>query len=336
MVHRYPEFFTDGGTKMARATNLTLVQRRSPADEMALAIEGFLHSRKAMNCSPNTIVYYKNRFLAFTRFLQAHNLTLAPWEVTPRIIRDFLTEQAEEKSPSTAHHSRLTLSAFFNDLLRDGVVESNPLATVERVRQRSTVIETFTQEHITALLATCGNDFPGVRDKAIMLLLLDSGLRASELCGLKLADIDWNGQTLRVLGKGNKERIVPFGMTAKQALLNYQARRGNLPTLSLFVTVYTVALNRYRLREIIIDRTTRAKISGIRCSPHTFRHTCAVMYLRNGGDVFSLQKLLGHTDLTMTRRYAELSQQDVIQKHRQFSPGDALPQQQTGGRKRLK
>lgn len=127
-------------------------------------------------------------------------------------------------------------------------------------------------------------------------------------------------------------------MTTKHALLNYQARRGNLPTLSLFVTVYGVGVDRYRVRDIIIERGKQAKVGGVRCSPHTFRHTCAVMYLRNGGDVFSLQKLLGHTDLTMTRRYAELSENDVCEKHRKFSPGDALPQtaRVVGRRTRLK
>lgn len=194
---------------MKQATNLTLLQQRAPEEEMTLAIEGFLFARKAMNCSVNTIIYYQNRLLAFTRFLQAKNLTLAPWDVTPRIIRDFLTEQAEKKSPATASHSRLTLSAFFNDLMRDGVIESSPLATVEHVRQRSMVIETFSQEQIGALLATCGKDFAGVRDRTIMLLLLDSGLRVSELCGLKLGDIDWNAQTMKVLGKGIRSVSFP-------------------------------------------------------------------------------------------------------------------------------
>ena len=95
-------------------------------------------------------------------------------------------------------------------------------------------------------------------------------------------------------------------------------------------------MNRQRVHTALFDCGKKAGVTGLRISPHTFRHTFAVMYLRNGGDVFSLQKLLGHSDLTMTRRYAELSETDVIEKHRQFSPADAFGMTKQNGRKRLK
>ena len=106
---------------------------------------------------------------------------------------------------------------------------------------------------------------------------------------------------------------------------------------ALFVTCYGDPLDRYRVARIVGSRCTQASITGVRCSPHTFRHTFAVTYLRNGGDVFSLQKLLGHSDLMMTRRYAELSQTDVQEKHRLYSPADRLESPKNGqGRKRLR
>ena len=92
------------------------------------------------------------------------------------------------------------------------------MADVEKVRRKRTVLDTFTMAHIDALLATCGKDFVGVRDRAMILLLLDCGLRVSELCGLTMDDIDWTAQTVLVVGKGNVERMVPFGATVRQGV----------------------------------------------------------------------------------------------------------------------
>jgi integrase/recombinase XerD len=176
-----------------------------------------------------------------------------------------------------------------------------------------------------------------MRDRAIIPTLVDCGLRVSELIGLKAADINWTDQTMVVLGKGNNERSIPFGRTARSAMLTYQQRRGDITnTCEFFLTCYGDGMSRLAINRTLKTLAATAKITGVRVSPHTFRHTFAVMYLRNGGDVFSLQKLLGHTDLTMTRRYAELSQMDVVAKHRQFSPADAIKPVGQVGRKRLK
>ena len=104
----------------------------------------------------------------------------------------------------------------------------------------------------------------------------------------------------------------------------------------MFVNHYAEAFTRWGLRDTVSKRGRQAGVTGVRCSPHVLRHTCAVMYLRNGGDVFTLQKLLGHEDLTMTRRYAELSQTDVQEKHRLYSPMDALRPKTKTGRTRLR
>ena len=219
----------------------------------------------------------------------------------------------------------------------DGLLDQNPIDRVDKPRRRRAVISTFSPEEVESILATCRNDFVGVRDRAIILTLLDCGLRASELCGLRLEDIDWREQTLLVVGKGDKERIVPFGSAVRRVLGEYIGRRGDLPCRELFVSVYGEPINRHRLRAIVRRRCEAAGIKGVRCSPHTFRHTFAVMFLRAGADAFTLQKLLGHSDLAMTRRYCELSRTDVLEKHRLFSPADRLrPVGPTSGRKRLK
>jgi integrase/recombinase XerD len=318
---------------MADARAVRIPKFNSLADDMEAAVESFLNYGRAKNLSQNTLGYYGHRLQAFRSFAPDNT----PASTTRDLIRAFLAHETQRTSPATAQHSFIALRAFFGFLQREGFLEESPVNGVEGVRRRRAIIDTFTQEQLQAILSTCGKDFTGVRDRAILLTLLDCGLRASELCGLALDDIAWNEQTLLVLGKGDVERIVPFGVTARQALAQYAARRGTLDTKMLFVTWHGDPLDRYRLREVVQERCGQAGVTGVRCSPHTFRHTFAVSYLRNGGDVFSLQKMLGHSDLEMTRRYAELSQMDVRDKHRQFSPADRLqPAPDRHGKKRLK
>ena len=322
---------------MAQANIVRIPSFASPADDLQVAIDGFLAYCRSKNLSGNTIQYYAYRLLAFSRYLAAKDGPFAPMSITTRTLREFLTEETENTSSSTATHDYITLSCFFNYLANDGFIENNPMAKVDKPKRRKTIIHTFSMEQVDSILSTCGKDFVGVRDTAIIMMLVDCGLRASELAELRAEDFNWAENTVLVLGKGDKERVVPFGQATRQALSAYGARRGAVEGDGFFISTLGTQLDRYRLRDIIISRCKLAGIMGIRCSPHTFRHTFAVQYLRNGGDVFSLQKLLGHSDLTMTRRYAELSQTDVQDKHRLYSPADRLQAaNRIAGRKRIK
>ncbi|MEN6356549.1 MAG: tyrosine-type recombinase/integrase [Armatimonadota bacterium] len=288
------------------------------------AIEGFLDFCRVKNLSENTIIYYNYRLTAFQRYLKeiAPEAILA--DVTPQMLRGFIVQQTQINSASTANHSIITLRTFFNYLVKEGFLDTSPTAGISKVKRRKTIIETFSIEQIEGMLKTCGHDFTGVRDKAILLTLFDCGIRASELGTIKLSDVSWTDQTILIIGKGDKERVVPFGKATRQALSAYVIHRGELPSDRLFVTCYGEEIYRNRLAQIVTKRAKAAKITGVRCSPHTFRHTFAVSYLRAGGDVFTLQKILGHSDLSMTRRYVEVSQTDVQEKHRMYSPGDRI------------
>jgi len=323
---------------MATHTRLSLLTKPAPQEALQEAVDSFLRRGQARSLSASTLRFYRDRLGAFIRYLDSHGLRLAPEQVTAQVVRDFLTAEAERVSAATANHSRAALSAFFRFLVSDEVIPSDPMTKVEKVRLRQRVIPTLRQEEIERMLATCSpRTFNGARLKAVILTLVDCGLRVSELCGLDLGDVARDAQTLRVMGKGSKERLVPFGEATRQALLAYMARRGELAGQpSLFVTCYGERLNRTEAHRLLRECGERAGVSGVH--PHRFRHTCAVMYLRNGGDAFSLQKLLGHSSLDMTRRYAELAQADVVAKHRQCSPGDRFlgAVRVTGGRKRLK
>jgi len=210
---------------------------------------------------------------------------------------------------------------------------------VERIRVPRRIMPTFTTEQVEQMLAKCNSGFTGRRLRAILLVLVDCGLRASELCALQLDDLSWDTRVMRVMGKGSSERVVPFGEVTRDALQAYVRRRGILPGQeSLFVTCYGDPLDRHDLHKFVRCQAQRAGVAGVRCSPHTFRSTLAVMYLRNGGDAFSLQRTLGHSSLEMTRRYSALAETDVMARHRLAPPGDRFSSEAgtIRGRKRIR
>jgi integrase/recombinase XerD len=168
----------------------------------------------------------------------------------------------------------------------------------------------------------------GYRNYAIILTLLDTGLRVSELCGLRLSCLWLADGMLKVMGKGSKERLIPIGKQVQRVLWRYISRRRPEPASLncdlLFLTKDGAQLTKDRMEKIMADYGRKAGLEGVRCSPHTLRHTAAVTFLRNGGDVFSLQKMLGHASLEMTRRYCELADIDVKRAHMTASPVDNL------------
>lgn len=262
---------------------------QSLADDMPAAIESFKNYCRSKNLSPNSIAYYHHCLLCYTRFLDSTYPGITPAEITPQVAREFLIWETKRNSAANAAHCHTALRVFFGFLAKDGFLESSPMDGVEKPRKRKLIIETFTLDQVQALLGTCKRDFIGVRDSAMMLVMMDCGLRVSELLGLAIHDVSWAEQTLLVLGKGDKERVVPFGNVTRHTLSEYLRRRGELDSRALFVSVYGEPIDRYRVLKIIHARGEKAGITGVRCSPHTFRHTFAVQYLRNGGDVFSLQ-----------------------------------------------
>ncbi len=162
----------------------------------------------------------------------------------------------------------------------------------------------------------------------MILVLLDTGLRASELVGLTTDNVNLDDGMLKVYGKGNKESVVPFGAKVQRTLWKYLQRHRPQPANPLCPTLFLTAdgnpIITDRLRTIIEKYARKANIEGVRCSPHTFRHTCAISYLRNGGDVFSLQRILGHSSLEIVRIYVNYTETDVRACHRRFSPADNL------------
>lgn len=295
------------------------------------AVEVFLSMCRAKNLSQNTVDYYRYRLKAF-----AGRCGLDPCDVKPAHIRDFLIYERESNSATTAHHSLIALRAFFGALIEDGVVTENPALAVDRPKRRKTVVPTLAPEHVDALLATCGRDFVGVRDYAVILTLLDTGLRVQELVSASLDEVSIELQQLKVVGKGDKERVVPFGSGVRAAISSYLARRGDTGNRTLFVNQYGEPITRHGVAYMLRARGKTARITGVRMSPHTLRHTFAKTWLLNGGDALSLQKMLGHSSLDMVKNYVNLVAGEVSAIHRNVSPVDRMQATAKTGRKRIR
>lgn len=226
----------------------------------------------------------------------------------------------------------LSLRAFFRWCVKDGELDICPIDRIASPIDRPDHIEPFNETQVNALLCAAKRTTHPLRDESIVLLLLDCGLRVSELTALCWSDIDFEaGQLIVREGKGGKSRPVPFGRNTKRVLWNYyqQERRGCDNREPVFVSdrgpdAGANALTRRGVALLVIRIGKRARISGTRCSPHTFRHTFACMMLRHGANIFALKSALGHTSMTMVNRYLSISQADLTAAHRLSSPADRL------------
>ncbi len=233
-------------------------------------------------------------------------------------------QQAKLSSQSIETYCR-AIRAFFGFLKREGFVENNVMAKVKMPKVPETVIPTHSEKEIEKLLAQPDKSSKeGFRDYCILLTLIDTGIRLSELANLKTDDIDYEQNLFRVMGKGQRERFVPFGRRVAKALMKYQmkCRPEPIGTDNFWIRRDGRPLLTKRIEKLISSYGKKAGLK--RCYAHKLRHTSSVMYLRNGGDVFSLQKKLGHRSLVMTRHYSNLADSDVRAQHLRYGVADRL------------
>ena len=321
---------------MARRSNTLKVSSRAAkvrdiddqCEDFDVCLTRFLKDARARNLSDHTLKYYRNELKSLRGILEAQKVSTRPNQMTIDVLREnvilYMLDDLGLKE--TTINTRLrAIRAFFNFLEKDGMIGENPLAELKLVKAKKEVVETFTREQIHDILRQPDQGtFTGFRDYTIILLLLETGIRARELVEVTLKDIRWEDGQIRINGKGYKERLVPIQSTVKRQLKKYITVRGDTPNEALFVTVDNTPITIRQLQNRIAKYGRMADIKGVRCSPHTFRHTFAKMSVQNGADVFSLQKVLGHTSLEMVRNYVNLFSDDVTTAHKRFSPIEKL------------
>lgn len=290
------------------------------------ASEAFMLRCQAQNLSAGTLTWYKDLLRVWNRFLEAKGVTLAK-EVNPELIRLYLDDMHKRRLAS-GYVARTygALRCLFGFLARERLIPQNPFALIAKPRMERRLIKPLTMDQARLLLAGINKrPFQGQRLWTMVVLILDTGLRVSEVLGLKMDQVDFQAGVLRVMGKGGKEREIPFSSTAKQALWNYIARRGEIPNQDLiFVSQYGQQLDRCWMQKALRCVNRKVGLQGVRLSPHTLRHTFATQYVINGGDAFSLQQMLGHSTIEMVKVYVALANRDLAILHRRFSPMERM------------
>jgi integrase/recombinase XerD len=210
-------------------------------------------------------------------------------------------------------------------LYREELIINNPMQKVKMPKVPKIAVPTFSQKEVEMLLSQPDKKTDtGFRDYAMMPSFIDTTARLSEIAMLKENDIDLENGYLRVMGKGGKERYIPFGYKVSRSLLKYKMKHRPVPigTTRFRLTHDGRPLEPGRIEKIISHYGKKAGLK--KCYPHKLRHTSSVLYLRNGGDPFSLQKKLGHSSLQMTRHYANLADSDVRDRHLRYGVADRL------------
>ncbi len=246
-------------------------------------------------------------------------------KVDANVVRDYLGRMVKDHSPSSMARKLASLRTFFQYCLRKGVVNYNPAKEVATPKVPKKVPKFLTVDEVFALLdAPCGDEALGSRDKAIIELLYASGIRVGELVELNLDNVDLDEKTVRVLGKGRKERIVPMGEKASKSIRSYVELRPALTPDSAKQEALFVNRRGGRLTARSIERMLNKyiKVCGLqkKVTPHILRHTFATHLLGSGADMRGIQELLGHASLSTTQKYTHVSVEGLMETYDKSHP----------------
>ncbi|HKE93118.1 MAG TPA: tyrosine recombinase XerC [Povalibacter sp.] len=280
------------------------------------------HLSSERRLSSHTDANYRRDLELFTRYCERVGVTDWP-RVDSQHVRNFAAAEFRRgQSPRTIQRRLSALRSFFNFLLRESLLKSNPATEVQAPKARKRLPETVDADQMARLLSFRIDDELSVRDKAIMELFYSSGLRLSELVDLDLADLDLRDRTVRVTGKGNKTRMVPVGRFAVEALSRWLKERGALTPpqqQAVFVSRRGARLMQ-RAIQLRVEGWARQQGLGVHLHPHMFRHSFATHLLESSQDLRAVQELLGHANISTTQVYTHLDFQHLAKIYDQTHP----------------
>jgi integrase/recombinase XerC/integrase/recombinase XerD len=304
------------------------------------AIQRFLIDNKLKGNTQKTLKNYESFLLYFVDFtgnidVKELNLTLLKSYQLDLMDREFYTTSVRKDTCGTKLSKRTIksyithLRTFLNYLYCEGLIDTNLFAKFKPPKAPKSFKKILNDSQIMKIFDSYPNDFYGWRNKCVIACMIDSGLRVSETSMLNITDVDFFQNAIKVNGgKGEKDRIVPLGEYTKDLLLKYLREYRNSMDADneyLFITDEGVRLSSNAIRNCIYR--LKKKFGFEKLHPHLFRHTFATKYLINGGDIFSLQLILGHSDLDMVKKYSHVANSYMLSKHRRFSPLDVMNNQ---------
>ncbi len=290
-------------------------------------IENYLQYIQAEGKSPCTITAYNTDLQQLSGFLQKYfeDGDVHSESVSVLMIRDYLRWLHDEGVGNRSlARKAAALQSFFAYLKLTRRIDKNPMNKVKRPKFEKKLPRFFTEEEMVRLLRVPDSDsIYGVRNRAILELLYSSGLRLSELAEAQTNDLDLKKGIIRVIGKGNKERLVPVGKDALNAILDYlpirEKLRGEQSSSKLFLTKTGKDFD-HRQLYTILDQYFRLIAQQKGYSPHTLRHSFATHLLSRGADLRAVQEMLGHANLSTTEMYTHVTLEDVKQAYRKGHP----------------
>lgn len=301
-----------------------------PAMRVDDAIDRFMAIKKSANLRGPTITIYRKSLKYFFEWLrEAHEEVVYLDQIDRKTIEEFITYSLEKRrlAANSINGRVRVIKNMYNTLIDDGEELTNPATKVSFLKTDSTKMRVYTEEQIHRLLEKCDvRSYVGFRDATFILLALDTGMRVSETLALKTTDIDFVSRTISVGGeisKSRKSRLVPFSAyTSKQLRELIEENRYHFEGESnIFLSITGAKMSAAGLRKRLHDLGERSGVSKeIEVAPHSFRHTAATTMLRNGMDIYSVSRILGHSTLDMTRKYLALSPKDISMRHDKFSP----------------
>jgi len=325
---------------------IALRPEAKPGTSFKSLVNGFVLTKQTEGKSPRTVEFYSENLKRFMWYASKQDWPDDIRMLTEWHIREFLGYIANEKcrwglegngsetsqskaSHTTVHHYFVVLANFFGWVVREGFLKESPTAKIKVAKPKTKVIKPYTYEEISRMLTVCDKDyernakFLGSRNKAIILVLLDAGVRLSELIGMMIEDVNTSNGNIRVMGKGSKERVVRIGKVTQKSLWRYLMHRPDNGG-EIWLSEEGKPLSCTGVQCLIKRLKERAGING-GGSVHRFRHTFALNFLRVDKNVFNLQYLLGHSELEMVRRYtATLGMEDALKAHEKASPADIM------------
>ena len=273
--------------------------------------------------SDNSIKSYDYDLILFKKFLIANKINDTPINCKPETIKNYLYKSFSDKKSISQARSISAIKSFFNYLIFEGYIKDSPISNIESPKQEKKLPKVLTEEEIKKLINSIdlNHDF-GQRNKTIIEILYGTGIRVSELVNLKLSNIFFKENIIKVTGKGDKERFVPLGEIASKEMKIYINNRNRLKIDSkssdiLFLNRYGRGLTRSMIFKIISDASKRVGLDK-KISPHTLRHSFATHLIKNGADLRTIQLILGHESITTTEIYTHLDTlhlEEVLKKY---------------------
>lgn len=291
-------------------------------------IKGFkVYLQLERSLSKNTIAAYLDDVSKLTQYLDVVGKTVAPIAITKQHLKDFIKWISElGMTPNSQARILSGIKAFYKYLIMEDLIEDDPTATLEGPKLARKLPDTLSYEEIDSIISAIDLSKPeGERNRAMLETLYSCGLRVSELIGLKVSDVSFNNEFVKVTGKGDKERLVPIGSIALKYIKYYmEATRNHMEIHPehrdiLFLNRRGKQLSRVMVFYVIKDHAVKAGIKK-NISPHTFRHSFATALVEGGADLRAVQQMLGHESITTTEIYTHIDREYLRDVITQFHP----------------